>query len=210
MSAIQVSCILCLVCRYFWIQSLPYECLVFSVLFASSFGFSLCYMSLVFSVLSASSFGFSLCHTSVLYFLSTLPVPLDSVSVVRVSCILCLLCQHIWIQSLPYVNECPVFSFFFASSFGFSLCHTYTNVLYSLSTLPVPLDSVSAIRVVLYSYLPVPLDSVSVLFGSTSGFSLCRTSLVFSVFFASTFGFSLCHTSVVSASARLNDRLFEI
>ena len=152
----------------FRIQSLPYECLVFSVLFASSFGFSLCYTSLVFSVLSASSFGFSLCHTNVLYSLSILLVPLDSVSVVRVSCILCLLCQYIWIQSLPYVYECPVFSFFFASSVGFSLCHTYTCVLYSLSTLPVPLDSVSAVRVVSYSLssLPVPLDSVSVLFAS--------------------------------------------
>lgn len=110
-SAVRVSCILCLVCQFLWIQSLSCECLVFSVYFASTF-------------------GFSLCRTSVLYSLSSLRAHLDSVSTIRIrmSCILFLLRQFIWFQSLPYVYACPVFSVYFASTSGFSVCHTSCRV----------------------------------------------------------------------------------
>ena len=203
------------VSQYFGIQSLPYECLVFSVLFAGTFGFSLCCTNVLYSLSCLPVPLDSVSAIRVLYSLSCLPVPLDSVSVIRVSSIFCLLCQYLWIQFLSY--KCLVFSVFSASTFGFSLYHTYTNVLYSLSSSPVPLVSFSAIRIrvscilcLLCQHLWIQclpyglscilcllclnlwIQSLSCLPVPFPETDLCHTS----VLFAST-GFSLCHTSLV-------------
>lgn len=125
-SAVRMSCILCLVCQFLWIQSLLYESCILCPVCQFLWIQSLSYECLLFSVYFASTFGFSFCRTSVLYSLFSLPVHLDSVSTIRIrmSCILFLLRQFLWFHSLPYVYACPVFSVYFASTSGFSVCHT--------------------------------------------------------------------------------------